>query len=469
MIAADAFLKQVADVQALAVKDEMKREVARRVKALFETEQLDVRPDDGLAEMKVEEAGQIAQVASQKVVNPGRSPVLQGVYAWALAASTVDSLSKSPTALSRILHSALVLRAPVVYELAFTYLRCIIPMLPTLEPPICATMMNVYGRCGIRHGELQAALEERLLAVMKDPVITLAHVANVSQALAKVHMGAKGVYNKKLYLSLRDQAVRLQGQATPVMLVTILDSFATVGFVDDEVSALYEARLKACLEENSPILLGAILQTCVKSNRTTSPLFDSVATIAKKKMKEFESVAIATMLEAFSTAQKSDEELFGLAAEQACKQLMQFRSNEIAMTLRALAAFDLFDAELFPMMASRFTAIASSSEIALADTVTVLEAFAMVHERNEALLNVANGLIQPNVSQLSPAQFVTALWALSKLNYRASAHEALVAAIAAPGGSARLQLVPNTPIFASRVAEISKYCEQVQQPSASTS
>jgi hypothetical protein len=460
-VSADAFLKTVADIQALGVKDEMKREAARRIKALYETEQLDLNMETGFVDMKPDEAGQIAQAASQKSVSASRSPVLQGLYDWALAPQTVDSLSKSPVALSRLLHSAIVLRAPVLYELTFTYLRSLIPVIPSLEPQVCAVITNVYGRCGIRHGQLFEALELRLIETIKDPVITLAHVANVAQALSKVQQPPKGSYNKKLYLALRDQAVRLHAQATPLMLVTILDSFASVGYVDDEVSALYESRLVACIEECSPILLGAILQTCVKSNRTTSALFDSVAAVARKKIKDFDSVAIATVLDAFSTAQRPNEELFALAAEQACKQVMHFRSNEIAMTLRALAAFDLFDAELFPLMASRFTAIASSSEIACEDAVTVLEAFAMVHERNEALLNVANTIIQQNWPLLTPAHFVTALWAFDKLNYRSAARESLIGALQTAEGAARLQRVPSTPAFAARVAEVSKYCSVI--------
>ena len=456
-VSAAAFAKNIADIQSVVVKEDMKREVVRRVKSLFETEQLDSRVD-GQIDVTADEAGIIAQTAAQKSVNVSRSPVMLSVYDWALTQSSVATLSSSPLALSRILHSALVLRSASLYELAFTYLRSFVLGASSLEPTVCAVVVNVYGRCGIHHEELWNALEGRLIETLKDPSIALAHIANVAQALSKVQ-ASKGAYNKQVFLLLRDQAVKLHAQATPLMLVTILDSFASVGFVDDELCALYESRLTAVIEECSPGLLGAVLQTCTKGHRTASPLFDSVANVAKKKMKDFDSFAVAVILDAYCQAQRPNEELFALAAEQACKQVMHFRSNEIAMTLRALAAFDLFDAELFPLMASRFVSIVASSEIAFDDAVLVLEAFATVHERHEALLNATSTLILPYVPQLTPVQFVTTLWALEKLNYRSETHAALVAALQMPDRQDLLNLVfPNSPTYAARAAELKKFC-----------
>jgi len=394
------------------------KEAQLQGKQLFETETLDDIPDPVAAvssktTMTPELATDIVNAATALRIRPVAGTIYTAVMKWALMPEVVEKMPVE--ALSRLLHSAVILHSPHLFDLLITYLWRVVEAAPTMDAVTCAVIINAYGRGGVKHTKLYKALGDRALQTVSDSSITMAHVANMSYALSRVNYG-----NKELYTKLKDQCLALRKGASPLIVASILESFATAGIIDDDLFDAYESILAKNLEKCSPPLLASIISTLAKAKREKSePLF---ATCRKRVIyvaDTFDSASIGRVMEALYISGVSDEDLLAALSERSCKIPSDFRVVEVRQTLEALAHFGLYDPELFPLLGSRIAGILRSRGVFDLDNVaSTLAAFATVHERHEDLIVVGTRVLSDAAQSMAPRTYINSLYAFAIHNVR---------------------------------------------------
>lgn len=416
-LSTETFAANVGMLQKELSKSDKKRELMQEGKRIFETESLDDAMAGGLTPQL---ANSIASAATAMRIVPSKSPSYQQLVTWALSLDVVPTLDGN--IIGRFVHAQLVLADPRLFEVLFTYLWRVIELAPTLSGVSCAMILNAYGRSGIHHEALYEALCLRARTALKEDNITIAHVANVANALSRVR-----VADAELFAVLRDLALKFSKQAVPLVMTTILDAFSTVGIVDSDLFAVYEANLAEQINQCSAPLMTSILNSLVKAKRTTSPLFTQCAGRAVTIANTYDASSIAKSLDAFYQAKNCSEEFFGAMAERACKVAGDFRPDEIQLTLRSLSHFELFDAELYPLLASRFVSFAKvNRSISPDDVVGIVASFATVRERHDELMHTCSLLMKPYLEAIRPELFTELLWAFGELNLRSETTRAMV-------------------------------------------
>eukprot|EP00796_Vickermania_ingenoplastis_P002185 gene2185-1353_t len=412
-------------------------DLMRQGKQLFDTDKLELSAEPG-QQLTPEAAARIAQAAAQWRVSPLRGQPYPEVLNWACSEAGVAAMSIS--ALSRILHSALVLRAPQLYPLLMTYIPLLLHVLSSAKPGMAqecdaqtlAVLINAYGRAGVRHEKLYAAFCEHASVALRDPSLTIAHVANVSHALSKV-----SCRHPALLSTLRDQAVRQKQSASPLMAITLLNAFAELNFVDEEMFCVYEQHLLEHLHQLTPPLLASLLHCLVQAGRGSgaSTLVERIGEQAQRSANTFDAFATSKVMTAYFAAGQFSEEVFGALAERACAVASDFRSDEVARILEALSAFDLFDGELFPLLATRLATLIKqgAAPVTLEDAAAALASFAAVQEPNDELTHWCGKVFAEyaDASVLSAEAYINVIWSCMTLNIRSEAHKKFVEAVRA--------------------------------------
>lgn len=416
-LSTETFAINVASLQKELSKSDKKRDLMQEGRRIFETESLDDALTGGLNPTI---ATTVAGAATAMRITPAKSPSYQQLVTWILQPEVVKTLDGNN--IGRILHAELVLADPKLFEVLFTYLWRVVELAPTFNGIACAMILNAYGRSGIHHDRLYEVMCERAKTALKEDSITIAHVANVANALSRVQ-----VRDAALFDVLRDLAIKFQKQAPPLVMTTILDAFSSVGIVDPDLFTLYEAALAEQIAQCSAPLMTSILNSLVKANRTKSPLFSQCAVRAVTIASTYDASSIAKSLDAFYQAGHLSEEFFGSMAERACKVAADFRPDEIHLTLRTLSHFELFDAELFPVLASRLVSIAKvNRSIPPEDVVGIVSSFAAVRERHDELIHTCSLLMKPYLEAMRPELFTELLWAFGELNLRSETTRSMV-------------------------------------------
>jgi hypothetical protein len=432
-LSTETFAANVTSLQKELSKSDKKRDLMQEGKKIFETESLEDALTGGLNPTL---ATAVAGAATAMRITPAKSPSYQQLVSWILQPEVVNTLDGN--SIGRILHAELVLADPRLFEVLFTYLWRVVELAPTFNGIACAMILNAYGRSGIHHDRLYEVICERARTALKEESITIAHVANVANALSRVQ-----VCDAALFGVLRDLAIKFQKQAPPLVMTTILDAFSTVGIVDPDLFTLYEAALAEQIVQCSAPLMTSILNSLVKAKRTKSVLFSQCAVRAVSIASTYDASSIAKSLDAFYQAENCSEEFFGAMAERACKVAADFRADEIHLTLRALSHFELFDAELFPLLASRLVSIAKvNKSIPPEDVIGIVSSFAAVRERHDELIHTCSLLMRPYLEAIRPELFTELLWAFGELNLRSETTRSMVTlvrskqvSLAAPTGN----------------------------------
>lgn len=392
----------------------------------------------------------IAQAAVQWRISPLRGQPYAEVLNWSMsraAEAVMDTRS-----LARIIHSALVLRAPQLYPLLMTYIpllvqTCSTPTSPNYQqlrsdPATLAALINAYGRAGVNHEILYEKLCGLGEEVLQDPSLSIAHVANATQALAKVPYPHRGILS-----TLRNQAVRQKQSATPLMSITLIHAFAELSFKDEELFSVYEQHLLNFVGELTPALLAALLHSLVLAERTgtsssssssscssASVLLQRIGEQITRTAARFDAYPIAKVMTAYFAAGTFSEEALGALAERACAVVSDFRSEEVARVLEALSALDLFDGELFPLLASRLaTLVKQAAPMTIEDAACVLASFAAVQEPNDELHHWCGKVFAEyaDASMLSAEAYINVIWGCLSLNIRNEAQKKFVEAVKA--------------------------------------
>lgn len=387
------------------------REAQANGKRLFETEILD-DVDAATSTLTPAVAIDIANAAASLRIRPGIGTVFPALSDWALDPKVAKTIT--PETLSRLLHASVVLHAPRLFDLLISYIWRVTEMAPKLDPVVCAVLINAYGRSGVKHEKLYAALTKRATATIDHSSITLAHVANVAYATSRV-----GATSPALFKKLKAQFLKFQPNANPLIAASILDSFATAGALDDEVLAAVEAVVTKNIAICTAPLVASLMNTLAKAGRTEAPLFATCATRAAAIAATFDSASIARTMNALFTANINNEDLMASLAERACKIPGDFRVAEARQTLEALSFFVLYDPELFPLLGSRVSAVIGSRGVFDVDHVAaILAAFAAVHERHEDLIHLGGRAVADSAQNLSADTYINALYAFASNNVR---------------------------------------------------
>lgn len=429
-----------------AVKEECQtrvNDIIRQGKQLFDTDRIDdVYPNEEKNQqsgggLTVEAAARIAQIAAQWRISPLRGQPYAEVLNWATTEAAI--LNMNIAAAARLLHSALVLRAPLLYPLLMSYIPLVLGELKrmvaekkkeAIDATTLAVLINVYGRAEVHHDGLYHVFCEAGATVLRDPALSIAHIANVSHALAKAGCRHPGVL-----ATLRDQAVRQRKAATPLMGITILNAYAELDFVDEELFCVYEQHLLERLKDLTPPLLAALLHCLVIAGRGgSSTLLERLGEHVTRNASCFDAFSISKVLAAYFSAGQFSEEAFGALAERACGVAGDFRAEEVAAVLEALSAFDLFDGELFPLLASRLaTIIKQSGPVTVEDAATALASFAAVQEPNDELHHWCGKIFAEyaDASVLSAEAYINVIWGCMALNIRSDAQKKMVETVRA--------------------------------------
>lgn len=412
-------------LQSGSAEDKQSRlhQVLRQGKQLYDTDKI----DDVARDASPEVVARLVQVAAQWRVSPLRGQPFAELLNWASTPAAEEKMDIA--SLARILHSALVLRAPQLYPLLMTYIPFIQRTLASnasnaADAATLAVLINAYGRAGVQHDGLYQQLCEVAVTALRDPGLSIAHVANVSHALSKVR-----VRHPALLATLRDQAVRQRANATPLMSITLLNAFAELQFVDDELFCVYEQHLLEHLKGLTPPLLASLLQSLVTAGRSSSSLVERIGEQVVRTAGTFDAFAIAKVVTAYFAAGQFSEEVLGALAERACGVVADFRSEELAGVLEALSAFDLFDGELFPLLAARFAALVKqAAPVTIEDAATVLASFAAVQEPNDELHHWCGKVFAEyaDASVLSAQAYINVIWGCMTLNIRNEAQKKFV-------------------------------------------
>lgn len=422
---------QSQDTTAASTEEKLRRmgEVVRQGKHLFDTDTV----EDFEAHCTPAFAATMAQAATQWRISPLRGQPYNGMLLWS-SSEKAEATMDLPS-IARIIHSALVLRAPQLYPLLITYIPFLLRHLGeetcSVDAATLAVIFNAYGRAEVRHDGLYQLLCKHGAVAFRDPALAVAHVANVAYAAAKVH-----VTDPSLLSTLRDQASRQVAAATPLMSITILNAVAELGFIDAELFETYEAHLQDRLASLSPALLSSLLHSMVKANRGDSALVARIGEQVSKTAATFDAFAIAKVMSAYYVAGKFSEEVFGALAERACAVAVDFRSEEVANVLEALSAFDLYDGELYPLLAARIAVLVKqAAPITMEDAATVLASFASVQESNDELNHWCGKVFTEHTTQattvFSASVYINVLWACLQLNIRSEPQKRLLAAVVA--------------------------------------
>eukprot|EP00744_Colponema_vietnamica_P028833 GILI01044040.1.p1 GENE.GILI01044040.1~~GILI01044040.1.p1 ORF type:complete len:478 (+),score=129.13 GILI01044040.1:59-1492(+) len=381
-------------------------------KRLFETEILDDIDVTKGSTMSPAICTDIANAAAALKIRPNAGTIFPAVSQWALAPEIIKTLPAEP--LSKLLHASVVLHSPALFDLLISYIWRITEMAPKLDPVSCAVIINAYGRSGVKHDVLYAALVKRATATIDDSAITLAHVANVAYATSRV-----GASQPALVKKLKAQFLKLKGNANPLIAASVLDSFTTAGALDDEVLSAVETVVTSNIAQCSAPLVASILNTLSKAKRTDSKLFEAAATRASQIASTFDSASIARTMNSLFISNVNNEDLMATLAERACKIPGDFRVAEARQTLEALSFFVLYDPELFPLLGSRVAAVIGSRGVFDVDHIAaILAAFAAVHERHEDLIHLGGRAIADSAQNLNAETYINALYSFAAHNVR---------------------------------------------------
>ncbi|CCW59931.1 unnamed protein product [Phytomonas sp. EM1] len=417
-IATQAFVNNIGEVEeALQTAINQRPELIRHGRRLFETEVLEDLP----SAYSWEVARKICQMATQLRISPVKSPLYSKVVEMSMDATAVSSTDLY--ALARVIHSCLVLCSPLLYEVLFTFIPLLIKQASIMNALSIAIVINAYGRAEVHHPALFQALCDSAANTLKSPQIQLPHIANVAHALSRVHF-----FHRPLMLVLRDQASRMGKDAQPLVMVTLLDAFVELGFIDEEVFSAYESRLLDNLKDIQPPLIASLLDCLATAGRATPKLLETVEKYIIEQSNAFNSVSISMTFHALFKANVLLEEAFGVLAERACKLPADFRPEEIYHTLNALSSFDLFDGELFPLLASRFMTLMKQGDyVGVEEAAGILASFAAVQERHDELIHGCTQLFVAHLgSAMRPSALVNALWACAIFNIRNEAQMKLL-------------------------------------------
>lgn len=409
-VTTQAFVATLAKVQQqLQSASDRRNELIRHGRRLFESEVLEDLPQA----LTAESAGTICSTASQLRISPVKGQPYAAVVESVLGGSFVESMDVD--SLARVIHSCLVLRSPMLYEVLFTCLRPLMAQVDSMNAVAVAVLINAYGRAEVHHPAFYKALCDSAAVKLKDPRISLAHVANVAHALSRVHYA-----HRPLMLTLRDQAIRMGVGAPPLVLVTILDAFAELDFVDEELFAAYEQRLLECVGDLEPALMASLVACLAAAGRATPEIMATLGERICATAAVFDSASIAKTCQAYFEANLVSEEVLGSLAERACKVASDFRADEVHQVLNALSSLDLFDAELFPLLAARMISLAKQGEyVSAGDAAGILASFAAVQERHDELVYVASQLFAVKADgSMDTTTVINALWACATLNAR---------------------------------------------------
>lgn len=403
------------------------QEIQRQGKKLFDTDKLEGVDID----LNPETAAAIAQAAAQWRVSALRGQPYTEVLRWSCSEKAEKSMNI--LSLARILHSALVLRAPQLYPLLLLYIPLVRGSLSyhavPVDPVTLAVLINAYGRAEVHHPGLYQVLCERAVKSLEDPSLPLAHITNVAHALSKVQ-----VRNPAVLATLRDQAVRQKASASALMSITILDAFAALEFVDNELFTLYEAHLLEQMKTLSPPLLGSLLNALVNAGRAQpSPLLTAIGEHIQHTAASFDAYSIAKVISAYFASGQFSEDVFGALAERACSVISDFRAGEVTSVLEALSAFDLFDGELFPLLAGRLAMlIKQGSAVAVEDAASALASFAAVQEPNDELHHWCAKVFQEYAdARVSAEAYINIIWSCLGLNIRNEGQQKFIEAVKA--------------------------------------
>lgn len=381
-------------------------------KRLFETEILDDIDQVKGTTMSASVCTEIANAAAALKIRPNAGTVFPALSQWAMKPATIKSITAEP--LSRLLHASVILHSPALFDLLISYIWRITEMAPKLDPVACAVIINAYGRSGVKHDKLYAALVKRATATIDNAAITLAHVANVAYATSRV-----GANQPALFKKLKAQFLKQKGSANPLIAASILDSFTTAGELDDEVLEAVESVVTANIAQCSAPLVASILNTLSKAKRTDSKLFQAAATRASQIASSFDSASIARTMNSLFISNVNNEDLMATLAERACKIPGDFRVAEARQTLEALSFFVLYDPELFPLLGSRVAAVIGSRGVFDVDHIaSILASFAAVHERHEDLIHLGGRAIADSAQNLNPETYINALYSFAAHNVR---------------------------------------------------
>ncbi|CAD2214124.1 hypothetical protein AGDE_12432 [Angomonas deanei] len=259
---------------------------------------------------------------------------------------------------------------------------------------------------------------------MKDSRVYLPHIANVAHALARV-----GYSDPALLLVLRDQAVKQSESASPLIAVTLLDAFASLGYMDEQVFQIYEKRIVSCMNEIQGPLLASFFSCLVLANRADKAVVDSIGERVVAIIDTLDSSSIAKFCKAYADSGIVSEEVLGSLAEHSCKVASNFRADEIHQVLHCLSSFDLFDGELFPLLAGRLAILFKQSGqgeiVRPTDAAGILASFAAVQENSDELAYVCTNICA--LQNILPADaYINVLWACATLNIRNEAQTKLL-------------------------------------------
>lgn len=412
-----AFVATLGKVQQqLQSSPDRRTELVRHGRHLFESEVL-----EDLQAFTPESAGAICHAASQMRISPVKGQPYAATLAAAMDEAAVAAMDAD--SLARVVHSCLVLRSPMLYDVLFSYIRPLMAQAGSMNAVTVAVLLNAYGRAEVRHPAFYKALCDSAAVTLNDPRISLAHIANVAHALSRVHYS-----HRPLMLVLRDQAIRMGANAPPLVLVTILDAFAELEFVDAELFDTYERRLLACVGDLQPPLMASLVACLATAGRATPEVMQTLGERIAATAGTFDSASIARTYQAYFDANVLGEDVLGALAERACKVASDFRADEVRQVLNALSSFDLFDGELFPLLAARMISLTNQGGfVSAGDAAGILASFAAVRERHDELVHVASQLVAVGTDSVVDAvTTVNALWACATLNTRNEAQMQLV-------------------------------------------
>ncbi|KAG5489921.1 hypothetical protein JKF63_00038 [Porcisia hertigi] len=407
-ITTSSFVSSIDKVQQqLQTAQDRRTELLRYGRQLYEVEVL----DDLRSAYTPAAASKICYVASQLRIDTTKGQPFTAVLEASMSAEGERVMDIA--SLARIVHSCLVLRSGHLYEVLFTFIPLLLKNAGTMDAVTTAVLINAYGRSGVHHSGLYKALCDNGSAVLKDPRVSLAHIANVAYAVSRVKY-----LHPALMLTVRDHALRKVGEASPIISLTILDAFTELRQIDEDLFNAYEQRLMGQLNELQAPLMATLVSCVVRAGRGKAEVMESLGARITALADTFDAASIAKAINAYFEADVASEDVLGALAERACKVSADFRADEIATVLNALSAFDLFDAELFPLLASRLVALhRQGGYVDVADAAIILSSFAAVQERNDELIYVCTQLFAayPGAT-MDPVVRVNALWACASLN-----------------------------------------------------
>ncbi|KPI88199.1 hypothetical protein ABL78_2703 [Leptomonas seymouri] len=408
LITTESFVSSVDQIQQqLQTAQDRRAELLRYGRQLYEVEHL----DDLQTAYTPAVASKVCHLASQLRIDSTKGQPFAAVVEASISAEGERSMDVA--SLARVVHSCLVLRSAYLYDVLFTFIPFVRTNASTMDAVSTAVLINAYGRSGVHHPGLYKAMCDNGAVVLKDTRVSLAHIANVAYAVSRVRY-----LHSPLMLTVRDHALRKVGEASPIIGLTILDSFTELQQIDEELFNAYEQRLLDHLNDLQAPLMASLISCIARAGRGKADIMEALGARTTALADTFDAASIAKVTSAYYQAGVLSEDVFGALAERACKVASDFRTDEIASVLNALSSFDLFDAELFPLLASRLSTLYKQmSYVEVADAAITLSSFAAVQERNDELIYVCSQVFaaHPDAAMDGPTR-INALWAYATLN-----------------------------------------------------